>query len=59
MDRNYGTISRWLKAAGVDTSIKPKPKTTTKKSKLEQRIAELEDENKKLSETIVKLASTI
>lgn len=59
MDRNYETVRRWLKNAGVDTSIKPKPKTTTKKSKLEQRIAELEEENKKLRETIVKLASTI
>ncbi len=50
MDRNYETIRRWLKQAGVDTST---PKTKQTKSEL---IAELKAENEELRDIIAQLA---
>ena len=52
VDRNYNTVSRWLKEAQVDTS-RPTTKSSGKKTKqLKNRVFELEEENARLKEVI-------
>ena len=71
-DRNYGTISRWLTEAEIDTSkpvtrnksskkvrdeIRDKAKLEKEIIKLNKRIAELETQNEELRKVVSTLAS--
>ena len=68
MDRSYDTIYRWLKGAGIDTSV-PKTKSKSKKVvrenlklekkiiKLESRLAVLEQQNEELRNVVATLAT--